>query len=326
MITFGTNAPSPDALRAIRDARYSDYADPPLEGPPCPRRTGLAAIRLEASVSPQWPPRDQFGRGTCVAFATLAAVELHRALRDDMPPERLSEQFLHHRMTTAHAPPEAEAAHLPEGSVLLRQALLALEADGGVRSEHAPYKPFADGACGTNEPTMAELFGFARTIECRAYGTIGTPASLDPARIEPIQPGQQTAQKVLDFLKEELPVAIGLPMFRHPSGQTNWVLPATMRSGVVLCPDDANAPPLEGPLSDGHVVCITGFLPASSDPLGGWFVFRNSWGLEFGTRSVIDAAGPTAGLRGFGLISASHVNNYCWEYLVPIPESVSPLK
>lgn len=325
MIMFGTTAPSPDTLKAIRDACCSDYCDPPLDGSPSERRTGLAAIRLEASVSPHWPPRDQFGRGTCVAFATLAAVELHRALQDDMPPDRLSEQFLHHRMTTAHAPPEPEAAHLPNGSVLLRQALRALEADGVVRSEHAPYKPFAAGVSGSSEPAMAELLGMARKIECRAYGTIGTPASIDPARIDPIRPGHQTAQKILDFLKEGLPVAIGVPMFRHRSGLTNWTLPATMRSGVVLCPDDANAPLLEGPRSDGHVVCVTGFLPASSDPLGGWFVFRNSWGLEFGTHSVIEAAEPVAGLRGFGLISASHVNNYCWEYLVPIPESASAL-
>lgn len=325
MSTFGTSCPSPDALKAICDACCSGHVDPPLDGPSSQQPSGLTEIRLEAGVSAQWPPRDQYGRDTCVAFATLAAVELHRALQDDMPPDRLSEEFLHHRMTTAHALPEAEAAHLPEGSVLLRQALRALEDDGVVRSKHAPYKPRAASFSGISKPAMAELLCMAEKIGCRAYGTIGSPASFDPARIDPIRPGQQTAQKILDFLRQGLPVVVGVPMFLHPSGLTNWVLPATMRSGVVLCPDDANAPRLKGPRLDGHVVCITGFMPASSDPLGGWFVFRNNWGLEFGTHAAIAAAGQTAGLRGFGLISATHVNSYCWEYLVPITESASPL-
>ncbi len=325
MIMFGTHAPSPDALRAIRDARESDYADPPLEGALSPRRTGLAPIRLEASVSHQWPPRDQFGRGTCVAFATLAAVELHRALRDDMPPERLSEQFLHERMIKAHKLSASEAESLPEGGVLLRQALKALEQDGVIGSDHAPYRPIAVEVSRSDDEDASELLALGNRITSRAYGTIGAPEDLDPERIDPIQPGQQTAQKILDFLKQGLPVAIGVPLFQHSSGLTNWVLPATMRSGIVLCPDDAQPPPLTGPRADGHVVCITGFLPASSDPLGGWFVFRNSWGLEFGSHSVFDAGKPTAGLRGFGLISATHVNNYCWEYLVPIPDSASPL-
>ena len=326
MSMFGTNTPSPDALDAIRDARNSDYVAEPLDGVQSRHRSGgPAPIRLDASVSPQWPPRDQFGRGTCVAFATLAAVELHRALHDDMPPERLSEQFLHDRMTTAHMLPEAESAHLPQGGVLLRQALRALEEDGVVRSELAPYRPVTATAKGSDDRTTSELLAAGARIECRAYGTIGNPESLDPARIDRIQPGQMTAQRVLDFLKLGLPVAIGVPLFQHPSGHSNWILPSALHSGIVHCPDDAHAPPLGGPRADGHVVCITGFVPAPSDPLGGWFVFRNSWGLDFASHSATAAPRLSAGLRGFGLISGTHVNNYCWEYLVPVPENTGPL-
>lgn len=325
MIMFGSCTPSPDALKAICEARCCENAAPPLEGAPSQRRKALAPIRLDAGVAPHWSPRDQFGRGTCVAFATLAAVELHRALRDDMPPERLSEQFLHERMTTAHALPEDEAIDLPQGGVLLRQALHALEEDGVVGSEHAPYKPFVADANGADEARQSELLAMSTRIACRAYGTIGNPQSLDAARIDPILPGQMTAQKILDFLKLGLPVAIGVPLFRHPSGLSNWVLPSALRSGLVTCPDDAHAPPLGGPRADGHVVCVTGFTPSTSDPLGGWFVFRNSWGLDFASHSATDEADRRAGLRGYGLISATHVNNYCWEYLVPVPEDADPL-
>ena len=73
---------------------------------------------------------------------------------------------------------------------------------------------------------------------------------------------------------------------------------------------------LEGPRTDGHVVCVTGFIPDPAEPLGGWFVFRNSWGLEFASHATLPDSGPTSGTRGYGLLSATHVNNYCWEYLV----------
>lgn len=324
---FGTRAPSQFALDAIRAARgatmayTSTTAPPPTPIPPRPRSMPLAT-RLEAGVAHQWPARNQFGRGTCVAFATLAAVELHRALRDDLPPERLSEQFLHERMLSAHPLSAGEEKAIPEGGVLLHQALRALEQDGVVGSEHAPYKPSAAGLDGLPEPAPSEEavnIGLGNRIECRAYGTIGTPDGLDPARVDNFRPGDRTAKKMLGFLREGLPVAVGVPLFQHPSGLNNWILPAALRDGIVHCPDDADAPPLDGPRADGHVVCLTGYEPDPTEPQGGWFVFRNSWGLDFANRSGVSAAHPSAGMRGYGLLSATHINNYCWEYLVPVP-------
>lgn len=324
---FGSCAPSPDALDMIVAACAGDHIEKPLHDPLACSCTGPQSVRLETGLLPHWPPRDQFGRGTCVAFATLAAVELHHAFQEDMPPERLSEAYLHARMTRAHPLTGPEAAGIPEGSVLLRQALLALEADGVVASEHMPYKPqvpWMPDAITDPAPDLVAL-GQVNRIRCLAYGTIGAPESLDPARVERIEPGHQTAQRIFEFLRAGLPVVVGVPLFEHASGLSNWVLPEALRTGIVHCPEDAHAPQLDGPRTDGHVVCITGFEPDEAEPLGGWFVFRNSWGLEFAAQSGTARPGQNAMPRGFGMLSATHLNSYCWEYLVPAPERANPL-
>ena len=53
-----------------------------------------------------------------------------------------------------------------------------------------------------------------------------------------------------------------------------------------------------------------------AEPAGGYFVFRNSWGFEFG-RKASDPdrprGPPRVPLPGYGTISASHVEAACWE-------------
>lgn len=319
---FGSKAPSRYALDAIRAARTDRPVFATTQKPTTKSRSmAPSAIRLDAQYADQWPARDQYGRGTCVAFATLAAVELQLAVRQDLPPERLSEQYLHERMTNNHSVHEVDGVSVPEGGVLLRQAFSALEADGVIESRRAPYKPAAYGSgrgkhkAPTPDVSRTEQ---ADPIVCRAYGTIGVVAGLDPDRVDNIHPGVNTAAKLLGFLRQGLPVAVGVPLFQHASGLNNWILPSTIRSGIVLCPEDKNAPPLDGPLEGGHVVCLIGYIPDQSEPLGGWFVFRNSWGLGFASHPPNMGFGPTAGVRGHGVISATHLNSYCWEYLVPV--------
>ena len=327
VMSFGSKAPSQFALDAIKAVRTASGAKAvTVQKQAARQRSAPLSFRLDAGLTDQWPVRDQFGRGTCVAFATLAAVELHRALRDDMPPERLSEQFLHDCMVTFHPAGGTEETGLPQGGILLHQALRALEQHGIAGAEHAPYRPLEPELNAQPElaPSPAALTAASgNLIQCRAYGTIGTPEGMDPARVDNFRPGEDTAEKMREFLQEGLPVVIGLPLFQHASGLSNWVLPATVRSGMVPCPEDPDAPVLEGPRADGHVVCLTGYRHDPTEPSGGWFVFRNSWGLGFATHSAVEPALMSAGTRGYGLLSATHVNNYCWEYLVPVPPEAS---
>ena len=317
VIAFGTRAPSQAAMNSLRKARTDAHM---LREACMASEKPASAIMLDAHIAHQWPVRDQFGRGTCVAFATLAAVELSSALGTDMLPERLSEQFLHDVMVQKHPLPAAVAEDLPEGGVLLRQAWHALREHGVIGAEKYPYKSHIFSAVESASLPPEDL---ARAAQNRiiplAYGTIGKVEHMECGGFDEIEPNGQTAARILGFLQMNRPVAMGVPLFQHPSGLSNWTLPSAMSSGIVLCPQDANAPVLEGPRSDGHVVCVTGFLPDPNEPMGGWFVFRNSWGLEFASHATLPSAGITARRRGYGVISATHVNAYCWEYLVPGP-------
>lgn len=278
-------------------------------------------LSLDAGWRCLWPIRDQFGRGTCVAFGTIAAVELLRAREFDLPPERLSEQFLHQQMLSEFPLTGAERDSMPEGGSLLRQAWQVIENNGLVDADKVPYRPSAHGILASGPAASQDVLSAAQTqrFTCRSYGRVGKKKETDDPRTEFFSSGDEIALKILNYLKDGYPVVIGIPLFLHPSGLTNWTLPSVLAQGRVYCPDDEGAPALEGPRDDGHVVCLTGFIPDPTEALGGWFTFRNSWGTDFASRALGNSGTATASGRGNGVMTATHVNEYCWEYLVPGP-------
>jgi hypothetical protein len=64
----------------------------------------------------------------------------------------------------------------------------------------------------------------------------------------------------------------------------------------------------------GHAVCVVGFEPDPEEPMGGYFIARNSWGTLWASLapSPGDSHSPAA---GYGEISASYVDAYLWELL-----------
>ncbi|WP_295511607.1 hypothetical protein [uncultured Sulfitobacter sp.] len=311
--SFGAVVPDKNAYQADLGTKITRAAPLRLEvdGP----------ISLDEPWRYLWPTRDQFGRGTCVAFGTIAAIELLRAREMDMPPERLSEQFLHEQMLSQFPLALAEIDTMPEGGSLLRQAWQVIENRGVLDADKQPYRPAAHGIGPSGPRAAADLEAAADTqrFTCLSYGRVGHPKDGDDPRTVFFSSGDEIALTLLNYLKDGYPVVIGIPLFLHPSGLTNWTLPSVLAQGRVHCPDDADAPALEGPRDDGHVICLTGFIPDAAEPLGGWFTFRNSWGTEFAARALGDAAPVGSAGRGNGILSATHVNAYCWEYLVPGP-------
>ena len=305
---FGTAAPHIEACKSFVNIEPQNKRKRAIIKP--------QFIELDQKWRGKWPVRDQYGRGTCVSFGVCAALELSLANELDIYPTRISEEFIHHRMQIAHPLPRSEQNRVPKGVFLLKQAMLVLEEDGFLESYALPYRS-RTWVSYESYPDEVSLLMLAskNKRKCLDYGRRLGPSLSDP-RYE-YSDSDPLAKRFFKHLKGGHPVVIGVPMFPHDSGLSNWTLPQTMANGIVYCPEDENQPNLRAPRTDGHVVCLTGFIPDENEPLGGWFVFKNSWGCEFGTHNGGFHASPYQIQRGFGVISATHIDRYCWEYLVP---------
>jgi hypothetical protein len=91
------------------------------------------------------------------------------------------------------------------------------------------------------------------------------------------------------------------------AGPSNWTTAVGLSYGRVL------NPPARSVVSGGHCVCVTGFVPDPTEEVGGHFIIRNSWGTIWG--ASLPAAGYNAPEPGYGEVSASYVDMYCWELL-----------
>jgi hypothetical protein len=124
------------------------------------------------------------------------------------------------------------------------------------------------------------------------------------------KPGSAAAT-LLTLLQNNRPVAACFPVFSDPTtpgGPTNWTTSASWLYGRVF------DPPLHSVVSGGHCICVTGFEPDATEPSGGYFIFRNSWDTAWASAapSPGNSASPE---QGYGEISATYVDTYCWELL-----------
>jgi hypothetical protein len=96
------------------------------------------------------------------------------------------------------------------------------------------------------------------------------------------------------------PVAVSMLVFKDPvGGRDNWSTLVGRSFGEVL------DPPPTSVVSSGHAVCIVGFRPDPTERLGGFFLFRNSWGPHWGRQAQPEP--------GYGFLSAGQLEDYCIE-------------
>lgn len=291
------------------------------------------AVSLETGLSKHWDVRDQRPRGTCTAFAVAACVDILEARAacnkpstesqpqsqtqvQTSPPSTVlhSPEYLYWHMRAAITP--AEAAVLPDyeiGATKLLQAHKVLSTKGICVEDLAPYQwqNLQDGLFATSPPSeTAEEDAAQRRFQ--------------PVIYKDFQNGcvdEDTADIILEELKQGRPVALGLPVFRlKGSSKTNWTYDGALNSGLV--PDPVLRPDLvdASQRSSGHCVCVTGFQPAPAELGGGWFIFRNSWNGDFGKYPDKPLGGyPGIDRRGNGALSYSYVNGYTVEYLSLLP-------
>ena len=195
------------------------------------------------------PPRHQGGRGTCVAFSSVAAREFLMGERSTIVD--LSEQFLYWLC-------KRRDRYAGEGT-FVKVAMAALE-DTGVCTEHTwPYNPVRDPANEGQDPPPAHAVGAAHGYK------IGGWTQLDPHSIYELRA----------TLASEQLIVFAAPVYGYWSQQ-----PARFTGDVRL-------PLITDTKRGGHAMCIVGYEDDPAVPGGGFFIVRNSWGEDWAHGSPI---------------------------------------
>lgn len=302
-------APPPQAPGAAEPVPRPHLPGAPIRPPPRWPGIGLAPGLAEDPEVPlpkdllDWPVRNQQLRPTCVGFAVASALERARAAPAARP-EKLSAMFVYQRALERRRRSLAPQAFAAEaGGTKLGDAAEVLAQEGicgeALWEDDVPLEA---------EPPAQVFAAAAPNRTPRSFHwdiPFGTPRPPNVARV------------VLDLLVDRGAVVIALPVFKDPDapeGLTNWWSPRARRHGIV---PDPLLPPWEK--VNGHAVCILGFQPDAGEAQGGWFIFRNSVGADWasGAPNRLSRELPQVPARGWGAISARHVEGFCWEIWAP---------
>ncbi|RUS65006.1 hypothetical protein EGN72_01960 [Pseudorhodobacter sp. E13] len=303
---FGSALPA--SVREYFNAAYAASArarsdDDALRVPPVP-------VIFSAQDGASWPVKDQGERATCSAFAAVAMMERFRAKQGEKP-EHLSEQFLYYLMRHTLSSKQNPAPGAELGATRLSEAREVLEGYGVCASDHLTYGAKATADI-NGEPPSPAAFSDAQTRLHRDFDSADYPTA--DKRV----PG--LAKRLHAILLEGRPVAVAVPTFMIAPKTTNWKAAQAGYAGIVYCPIDAAVASagMDPTPDNGHAVCLVGFQVDPSEPLGGWFMFRNSWNSYFATRP--DEAGTpfAAPAVGYGVLSATQIEHYVWEFLSAI--------
>lgn len=290
-IPIGLEVPMPAALGSGAGASVDAPASPTTTAD-VRLRTLIEAALAECLADNPWPVRNQQNRGTCVAFGSTACMEHLCAMQSsDHTVTDLSEQFLYWAIKDHSNDPVKTS-----DGTWLEYARDMLRTDGICTEDlwsyvGSPVNPVS-GQTGSDPSDAAKSDAGNREVSATCYQRNPTGA----------------AAIVCQLLQNNRPVAVCLPVFKDPLvPQHGWGTPVAMAYGRIL-----NPPPTSS-VFGGHCVCVTGYVADASEPTGGYFIFRNSWGT--GWASQAPAAGYYSPEQGYGEISATYVDKYCWEIM-----------
>lgn len=268
-----------------------------------------------------WPVRDQYDRGTCTAFAVVAAEELYRRLKPAATWDLLSEEHLYAAIRSFHPRDDAGVAvsddqvakNNRDGATYLAQAREALIKRGLCASAVMAYERDRHVAYYVKDvPALAAADAEDRTVarEGLVHNIIDIEnGDLPPRPTTWIHRLQNPLADVFWLqLSQNVPVVASFAiMDLH-----DWFDDTAWDWGEIRYDADHGDRPV-----GGHTVCLTGYVPpvAGDTTSGGWFQFRNSLGREFAHEFANDPHAPIVIAKGYGHISAADVNTYCWEYL-----------
>ena len=268
----------------------------------------------------QWSVRNPHRRGTCNAFASVAAEELFwfEAV-DAIEPVAMSEEFLHAKSRAA-APPTTVTQEDREriknsGGTFLTQVKHALSENGMATAQEVPYLTYARPDYEEKNISQEILLAAKDRVNKTRLIQDMTSATVGANRIWPnLKRGLSIAEIFADRLLQGFPVVASFAILHR--GEYVWNGQLALARGEIRYPEEG----LKGdiPAIAGHTVCLLKYIPDldNTDSKHDWFLFRNSHGpLLFGRDVDKYPDQPNAGLPGYGFISAYDVDRYCWDFL-----------
>ncbi len=249
--------------------------------PSMPTATRRARARTEAeavvSMTKQFPsPRNQGDRGTCVAFASVAFLEFHLA-GGEARTKPLSEQFVYWACKETDKIPTVSGTYL-------RVARKILATCGACRAATWAYETLPIGPMegqgppppGAEEEAKQNTWKKARAL------TRSQIVNIDGLR------------KRLDARE---PIVFSVRTFR------NWDFQVMQETGEIPMP-------LPGATPDGgHAIVLVGYELNLTAPGGGAFLFRNSWGKDWGR--LRGRHGGGYGTLFFDYVKDNALEGYC---------------
>ncbi len=278
---------TPHGLEEVRDwERYDrfdyafgndiDFSTPPplttspaLAGPAA--ALGAAPPTAPSAVSLIGPSmsaiRDQANRGTCVAFTSMASLEFYQHRFGIQVSADLSEQFIYWDMVTR------------TGQRNLMSAFPLLTTSGSCLETTWPYVQNAIAGNDSQDPPPP-------TAAAEAVAYKSTRVRQLPAR---------DIAAIKRAIAKERVVGIGIPVY------DSWYKSAVVRKyGNITVPI-----PGEVPQPIGHAVALAGYGDDPQFAGGGYFIVRNSWGMNWATASSLGA--------GYGTIPYRYIANFNWD-------------
>lgn len=213
-------------------------------------------------------PRNQGRRGTCVSFASTALLEFHLSKNQEYKSPRHSEEFLFWGCKKHDNYPGQDGTDL-------ESAIKVLEQMGSCYHTSWPYD-HRKGSCVGHGPPPKGAEAQAKQFRLSSISTLNTGSILSPT----------TFCSIL----ENQPIVVGVLVYK------NWFFPDVGESGYISLPLPGTKP--EG----AHAICLVGYELRKDTPGGGVFIFRNSWGRNWGSQSPFG--------RGYGSFPFEYLSMY----------------
>jgi hypothetical protein len=286
----------------------------------------LPKKKLDLRKNLVWPVRDQRPWPSCMGFAVAAGLELQMARNDKKPaPDRLSARFLYRlgRGDVVKTDKRTWPAYQGGG---LKQADVAEVLKNYGAAPESLCRDYLEKADVANSVAKWEdvVHDISQKAKNAAEKNKRTLTGDDYPDYEKRPRG--LARKTFDWLNNGKAVVVSLAGSADPKMPNGniWHAENFWNTGVLRVPEPHHIVGLAG-----HAVCVVGYLPkvpgliAAQYPgyidnkkLPGFFLFRNSWGVEYFARNSPLPRQPGDDWdfpRGYGLIPAAVIEYFAWE-------------